>query len=180
MNKLTSEVITIGGGCFWCIEAIFEEIKGIKNIEVGYSGGHTSDPRYEEVCNGNTGHAEVVKITFDTKTISLKEILKIFFLTHDPTTLNQQGYDIGTHYRSIILYNNNQKRIIGEVIKEIDLKNIWKNKIVTEVTPLKIFHKAEEHHQEFYRKNPNYGYCQIIITPKISEFRKKYLEKIKK
>ena len=179
-NELNLETITLVGGCFWCTEAIFEEINGVKKIEVGYAGGQTPEPNYEEVCKGNTDHAEVTQITFNTKIISLKEILRIFFLTHDPTTLNQQGYDIGTQYRSIILHDNNQKGIIEDVIKEIELEKMWDNKIVTEISPLRIFHKAEEQHQRFYSKNPNYGYCQIIITPKITEFRKKYLSKLKK
>jgi peptide-methionine (S)-S-oxide reductase len=175
------EVATLGGGCFWCIEAAFDEIKGVINVESGYSGGTTETPTYEQVCTGTTGHAEVVQVTFDPNTISFKEILEIFFTTHDPTTLNRQGADVGTQYRSIILYHNEkQKEIAEQVIKELEAAKIWDNTIVTQVELFKKFYKAEEYHKGYFGRHPEAGYCRVVIAPKIAKLRRKYREKLKK
>lgn len=166
------EVVTLGGGCFWCIEAVFEELHGVEQVESGYSGGRVDDPTYEQACTGTTGHAEVVQVTFDPKIISLKEILEVFFTVHDPTTLNRQGADVGTQYRSAIFYRSEeQKTIAEEVIRDIQTSKLWKAPIVTELVPFKAFYKAEDYHQEYYKKNPGQAYCRIIIEPKIKKFR---------
>lgn len=175
------EIATFGGGCFWCLEAIYNELKGIIKVESGYAGGTVPNPTYEQVCTGTTGHAEVIQITYDPKVITFKEILNIFFTMHDPTTLNRQGNDVGTQYRSIILYHNqNQKQIAEQVIKENTQARIWNNSIVTQLEPYQTFYKAENYHQEYYKKNPEQTYCKIIIDPKISKLRKQYFEKLKK
>jgi peptide-methionine (S)-S-oxide reductase len=175
------EIATFGGGCFWCLEAIYNELKGIIKVESGYAGGTVPNPTYEQVCTGTTGHAEVIQITYDSNLITFKEILNIFFTMHDPTTLNRQGNDVGTQYRSIILYHNqNQKQIAEQVIKENTQARIWNNSIVTQLEPYQTFYKAEDYHQEYYKKNPEQTYCKIIIDPKISKLRKQYLEKLKK
>ena len=174
------EVVTLGGGCFWCIEAIFEELNGVEQVESGYSGGRVDDPTYEQVCTGTTGHAEVVQVTFDPKIISLKEILEVFFTVHDPTTLNRQGADIGTQYRSVIFYRSEEQNTLAEqVIREIQKAKLWKVPIVTELVPFKAFYKAEEYHQEYYKKNPGQAYCRIVIEPKIKKFREHYKDKLK-
>jgi len=175
------DVATLGGGCFWCIEAAFDEIKGVINVESGYSGGTAESPTYEQVCTGTTGHAEVVQVTFDPNIISFKEILEIFFTTHDPTTLNRQGADFGTQYRSIIFYHDEkQKEIAEQVIKELEASKIWDNTIVTQVEPFKKFYKAEEYHKGYFGRHPEAGYCRIVIAPKIAKLRRKYREKLKK
>lgn len=177
-NQLES--IILGGGCFWCIEAVYVELQGVLKVESGYAGGHVKDPSYQEVCGGNTGHAEVCKITFDPAIITLKEILEVFFTVHDPRTLNRQGNDVGEQYRSIILYSNdNQKEIATQVLQEAN-KTIYNGKIVTTLEPLDIFYKAEQYHQNYYALNPNQGYCRVIIAPKVAKFRKMYLEKLKR
>lgn len=174
------EIITLGGGCFWCTEAIFEQLKGVEKVESGYSGGKTANPTYKEVCTGTTGHAEVIEVTFDPSVITLKEILEIFFVTHDPTTLNRQGADVGTQYRSVIFYRNEaQKKIAQEVLKEITDAKIWDNKIVTELSPFTKFYKAEDYHQGYFRANPQQGYCRAVIAPKVSKFREKFRDKLK-
>jgi peptide-methionine (S)-S-oxide reductase len=174
------EIITLGGGCFWCTEAVFEQLKGVEKVESGYSGGKTPNPTYKEVCSGTTGHAEVIEVTFDPNVISLKEILEIFFVTHDPTTLNRQGADVGTQYRSVIFYRNEaQKKISQEVIQEITDAKIWDNKIVTELAPFTKFYKAEDYHQGYFRANPQQGYCRAVIAPKVSKFREKFRDKLK-
>lgn len=174
------EVVTLGGGCFWCIEAIFEELNGVVQVESGYSGGRVYDPTYEQVCAGATGHAEVVQVTFDPKIISLKEILEVFFTVHDPTTLNRQGADIGTQYRSVIFYRSEEQKAIAEqVIQEIQRAKLWNAPIVTEIVPFKAFYRAEEYHQEYYKKNPGQAYCRIVIAPKIKKFREHYKDKLK-
>ena len=174
------EVVTLGGGCFWCIEAIFEELNGVEQVESGYSGGRVDDPTYEQVCTGTTGHAEVVQVTFDPKTISLKEILEVFFTVHDPTTLNRQGADVGTQYRSVIFYRSQEQKDIAEqVIREIQKAKLWKAPIVTELVPFMAFYRAEEYHQEYYKKNPGQAYCRIVIEPKIKKFRGHYKDKLK-
>jgi peptide-methionine (S)-S-oxide reductase len=175
------ETITLGGGCFWCLEAIYNELKGIIKVESGYAGGIVPNPTYNQVCTGTTGHAEVIQITYNPTIITFKEILQIFFTMHDPTTLNHQGNDVGTQYRSIIFYHNeNQKHIAEQIINEITQARIWNNPIVTQIEPYNLFYKAEEYHQEYYKKNPAQSYCRIIIAPKISKLRKQYFEKLKK
>jgi peptide-methionine (S)-S-oxide reductase len=175
------DVITLGGGCFWCTEAVFDELKGVESVESGYSGGTVPNPSYERVCTGTTGHAEVVQVTFDPKIISLADVLRIFFTVHDPTTLNRQGADVGTQYRSVIFYRNEeQKRVAEQVIKEIEAEKIWNAPIVTQVVPFKAFYMAEDYHQEYFRKNPNQGYCRVVIAPKVTKFRNHYRELLKR
>ncbi len=176
----TLEVATLGGGCFWCLEPIYDELSGVKDVVSGYSGGTVANPSYEEVCTGRTGHAEVIQVTYDPQVISFKEILQIFFTMHDPTTLNRQGADVGPQYRSAVFYHNpEQKTITDEVIREIDSARIWKGPIVTEVSPLGVFYPAEDYHQEYYQRNPRQSYCQIVIAPKVAKFRKQYTDKLK-
>lgn len=180
-TRTDKETITLGGGCFWCIEAVVQELKGVESAVSGYAGGTTPKPTYEEVCSGRTGHAEVVQVTFDPKIISLKELLEVFFTLHDPTTLNRQGADVGTQYRSAVYYHHDaQKPTVDEVIKGFEMKKVWDGKIVTEVAPLKAFYPAEKYHQEYYEQNPNAGYCRVVIAPKISKLRKQFLEKLRK
>ncbi|MCW4022029.1 MAG: peptide-methionine (S)-S-oxide reductase MsrA [archaeon] len=175
------EIATLGGGCFWCIEAAFEQINGVLKVESGYSGGITSAPSYEQVCTGTTGHAEVVQITFDSTTVTFKEILEIFFTAHDPTTLNQQGADVGTQYRSVIFYHTKQqKETAKQVIQEIEAMKIWGRPIVTKVEPFKKFYKAEDYHDKYFARHPEAGYCRVVIAPKIAKLRKKYKERLKK
>lgn len=175
------EVITIGGGCFWCIEAILEPLKGVESAVSGYSGGKVANPSYEDVCSGTTGHAEVVQVTFDPKVISLHDLLQVFFTLHDPTTLNRQGADAGTQYRSVVFYRNEEQKTVTErVIKEIEAAKVWDGKIVTQVTAFKEFYPAEKYHQEYYAINPNQGYCRVVIAPKVAKLRKQFLDKLKK
>jgi len=175
------EVSTIGGGCFWCIEASFDEIKGVINVKSGYAGGEISSPTYEQVCTGITGHAEVVQVTFDSDVISFKEILEIFFIAHDPTTLNRQGADTGNQYRSVIFYHNNkQKEIAEQVITELNTAKIWDDPIVTQIEQFTRFYNAESYHKKYFDRHPEAAYCQIVIVPKIAKLRKKYREKLKK
>ncbi|WP_455367586.1 peptide-methionine (S)-S-oxide reductase MsrA [[Eubacterium] cellulosolvens] len=177
----SKEVATIGGGCFWCIEAIFADLKGVERVESGYSGSSIPNPTYDQVCTGTTGHAEVVQITFNPSVISFKEILEIFFTIHDPTTLNRQGADEGPQYRSIILYHNDdQKRIAEQVTREIEAARIWDKPIVTQVEPFQTFYRAEKYHQEYFKYHPEQPYCQVIIAPKVAKFRQRYHEKLKK
>jgi len=179
-NTQEKEVVTLGGGCFWCTDAVFEQLKGVEKVESGYSGGTVPNPSYEQVCSGNTGHAEVSQITFDPKVISLKEILEVFFTVHDPTTLNRQGNDVGTQYRSVIFYRSDeQKAVAQQVIKEIAAAKIWDGKIVTELAPFKAFYKAEGYHQEYFRLHGNQPYCQIVIAPKVAKFREHFKDKLK-
>ncbi len=174
------EVVTLGGGCFWCVEAIFLELNGIESVVSGYAGGHTVNPTYQQICTGTTGHAEVVQITYDPETITLREILQIFLTTHDPTTLNRQGADVGTQYRSVIFYHDEgQRQVAEEAIRETEDAQIWRNPIVTELSPLDTFYPAEEYHQEYYARNGRQPYCQVVIAPKVAKLRKKYLEKLK-
>ena len=180
MNDQNTEMATLGGGCFWCLEAVFDQVVGIKNVVSGYAGGISKHPSYQEVCSGNTGHAEVVQITFDPLTLSYRDLLEIFFSIHDPTTLNRQGNDIGTQYRSVIFFHNEEQRSIADrVIREIEAKNIWPNPVVTEVVEYTDFYPAEEYHQEYYLRNQYQPYCQVVIAPKLAKFRKQYLEMIK-
>lgn len=175
------ETVTLGGGCFWCLEAIYRELRGVGIIVSGYSGGSVPNPSYEEVSTGTTGHAEVVQIAFDTRVVSFREILEVFFTIHDPTTLNRQGADVGTQYRSVIFYHTpEQERIAKEVIAEIEAAKVWGAPIVTEVVPFKTFYQAEEYHQEYFERNPHQPYCSIVIAPKVAKFRKQFLSKLKK
>jgi peptide-methionine (S)-S-oxide reductase len=175
-----TEIATLGGGCFWCLEAVYEELRGVEKVESGYSGGTVPDPTYRQVCTGTTGHAEVVQVTFDLEVVSFKEILEVFFTIHDPTTLNRQGADVGTQYRSAIFYHDEeQKRVAEEVISELEAAHLWDDPIVTEVKPLDVFYRAEDYHQEYYRNNPEQPYCQVVIAPKVAKFRSKYLAKLK-
>lgn len=171
---------TFGSGCFWCSEAIFEEVKGVKDVVSGYAGGKISNPTYREVCSGRTGHAEVIQITYNPEEISYLELLEIFFKTHDPTTLNRQGADIGTQYRSVIFYHNEQQKKEAEEIKqELNASGAWDDEIVTEISPMNEFYKAEDYHQDYYNKNPYEGYCQFVIGPKMNKFRKVFEDKLK-
>ena len=174
------EIATLGGGCFWCIEAIFDELSGVEKVESGYSGGTIPNPRYERVCSGRTGHAEVVQITFDPAIISYKELLRVFFTVHDPTTLNRQGADVGTNYRSVIFYHNSEQRAeASEVIQEVTAARIWDAPIVTQLEPFEAFYKAEQYHQEYFKNNPDQPYCRIVIAPKVLKFRQHYTQKLK-
>ncbi len=175
------EGATFGGGCFWCVETIFTELRGVEKVESGYSGGTTSNPSYEEVCSDTTGHAETVQVTYDPALISYRQLLQVFLTVHDPTTLNRQGADVGTQYRSVIFYRDQaQKDVAEQVIKETNDTKMWSKPIVTEVSPLSVFYKAEEYHQGYYKKNPWQGYCTVVIAPKVAKFRKKYQEMLKR
>lgn len=179
-NGAAREVATLGGGCFWCLEAVYEELRGVEKVESGYSGGSSPDPTYREVCSGTTGHAEVVQVTFDPSMVSFREILGVFFTIHDPTTLNRQGADVGTQYRSVIFYHDEeQRRVAEEVISELEAEGIWKDPIVTELVPLDAYYGAEDYHQGYFRNNGSQPYCQVIIAPKVAKFRKQYLEQLK-
>lgn len=179
MNTKNLQVATLGGGCFWCTEAVFQELKGVEEVVSGYSGGNVpGHPTYREICSGLTGHAEVIQITFDADVISYEAILLIFMTTHDPTTLNKQGADVGTQYRSVIYYHNQQQKEIAEaVVKEV--ASYYDNEIVTEISPLGTFYNAEKDHQNYYRNNKEQGYCQFVIAPKLAKLRKLYSDKLK-
>jgi len=175
------QTATLAGGCFWCLEAVFDEVKGVHSVESGYAGGHVEDPSYREVCTGRTGHAEVVQIHFDPNVVSYRDLLSVFFAIHDPTTLNRQGADVGTQYRSAIFYHNDeQQRIAEDLIRELNAQKIWDRPIVTEVTKLDKFYIAEEYHQEYFARNPYQPYCQAVVAPKVSKFRKHFLDLLKK
>ncbi len=179
-NSSRTEVATLAGGCFWCLEAVFEELRGVEKVESGYSGGPVPDPTYYQVCAGTTGHAEVVQVTFDPDVISFRDILEVFFTIHDPTTLNRQGPDVGTQYRSGIFYHTpEQKRVAEEVIAEVDAAGLWNAPIVTEVTPFDAFYRAEDYHQEYFRRNEAQPYCRLIIEPKVAKFRAQHLDRLK-
>ncbi len=174
------EKITLGGGCFWCVEAVFDEVKGVKDVVSGYSGGTVPNPTYRQVCTGATGHAEVVQVTYDPGVVSTREILEVFFGAHDPTTLNRQGADVGTQYRSAIFYHTpEQKKVAEQLIAELTASRIWKDRIVTEVTPFKTFYPAEDYHQEYFKMNGSQPYCRIVIAPKVDKFRKQHREMLK-
>jgi peptide-methionine (S)-S-oxide reductase len=175
------EVATLAGGCFWCLEAVYDEMKGVESVESGYMGGRTLDPTYAEVCDGQTGHAEVVTITFDPAAVSFRELLEVFFVIHDPTTLNRQGNDAGTQYRSAIFYHSPaQKAVAEEVIARLNAAKLWDGPIVTEVTPASTFYMAEDYHQEYFERNPAQPYCMFVVAPKVIKFRKEFLAKHKK
>lgn len=171
---------TLGGGCFWCIEAVLEQLDGVREVVSGYAGGDVPNPTYEQVCSGRTGHAEVVQVTFDPAKISYRELLEVFLTLHDPTTGNRQGGDIGTQYRSIVLYHDDaQRKTAEEVIREFEEAGIWGDPIVTQVEPLSEFYSAETYHQEYYRNNTRQPYCQAVIAPKVAKLRQKFLSKLK-
>jgi len=175
------QTATLAGGCFWCLEAVFDEIKGVQAVESGYAGGHMNNPTYRAVCNGDTGHAEVVQVHFDPNVVSYRDLLNVFFAIHDPTTLNRQGADAGTQYRSAIFYyDDEQKKIAEELIKDLNAQQIWDRPIVTEVTKLDKFYVAEDYHQEYFARNPYQPYCMAVVAPKVSKFRKHFLELLKK
>ena len=175
-----TEVATLGGGCFWCLEAVYQELRGVEKVESGYSGGDVPHPTYRQVCSETTGHAEVVQVTFDPDEVSYRDILDVYFTIHDPTTLNRQGADVGTQYRSAIFYHTeDQKRVAEEAISELQTEGIWNNPIVTEVVPFDEFYVAEDYHQDYFRNNGFQPYCQVIIAPKVAKFRKEHLERLK-
>jgi peptide-methionine (S)-S-oxide reductase len=173
------ETATLGGGCFWCVEAIYQDVKGVQQVVSGYAAGTVENPTYQQVCTGTTGHAEVVQITFDPEVISYEDILYIFWRTHDPTTLNRQGADVGTQYRSIILYHNEEQQTLAEKSKqETDASGLWPNPIVTEIVPVTTFYEAEGYHQNYYRDNPHQPYCMMVIDPKVKKFRKEFQDRL--
>ncbi len=173
------EITTLGGGCFWCLEPIFDELRGVEKVVVGYSGDDTN-ANYQAVSAGLTRHAEVAQITFDPDVISLEKLLRVFFTIHDPTTLNRQGADVGPQYRSVVFHHSEQQKAVTErIIREIESEKIWDNAIVTEIAPFTSFFEAEEYHQKYYEKNPNQGYCRVVIAPKVAKFRQKYAERLK-
>ena len=175
-----TEVATLAGGCFWCLEAVYADLQGVEQVTSGYSGGSVPHPSYEQVCSGRTGHAEVVQVRFDPSRISFREILEVFFTIHDPTTLNRQGADVGTQYRSAIFYHTpEQKQTAEQVIKELNGAQIWDAPIVTEVAPFRAFYPAEEYHQGYFRRNPGQGYCRAVVAPKVAKFRKQFADRLR-
>ena len=177
---MAQEIATLAGGCFWCLEAVYDQMKGVFSVESGYIGGHIERPTYEAVCGGQTGHAEAVRVTFDPSVTSYRELLEVFFLIHDPTTLNRQGHDVGTQYRSAVFYHTpEQKRIAEEVIATFSKEQVYSNPIVTEVVPAAAWYEAESYHQEYFAKNPFQGYCTAVVGPKVMKFRKLFSDKLK-
>ncbi len=180
MNNLSESVATIGGGCFWCTEAVFEEVEGVKDVVSGYAGGEIKNPSYREVTTGRTGHAEVIRITFNPEIISYSKILTIFFKVHDPTSLNRQGADVGTQYRSVIMYHDESQKINAEdMIDSLNSSGAYTEKIVTQLVPFKNFYIAEDNHQDYFKKNPDQAYCSYVIKPKLSKFRKDFTRQLK-
>jgi peptide-methionine (S)-S-oxide reductase len=176
-----NEVATLGGGCFWCLEAVFEQLMGVEKVESGYAGGRVAKPSYQQVCMGTTGHAEVVQVTFDPKVITFQDLLEVFFTIHDPTTLDRQGADVGSQYRSAIFHHSQEQKVVAEqVIQEIEAAQIWDAPIVTEVVPFTAFYKAEEYHQEYFRRNPEQAYCRVVIAPKVAKFRAQFLARLER
>jgi peptide-methionine (S)-S-oxide reductase len=175
------EVATLGGGCFWCLEAVYDELNGVREVESGYAGGSVPNPSYRQVCGGSTGHAEVVQVIFDPAVVSFREILEVFFSIHDPTTLNRQGADVGTQYRSVIFYHSlEQKATAEQLVAELNAAKVWGDPIVTEVAPLDVFYRAEDYHQEYFTNNEGQPYCRVVIAPKMKKFRQQYAESLKK
>ena len=174
---MASEIATLGGGCFWCLEAVYQELKGVQAVESGYAGGEVPNPTYEQVCEGNSGHAEVVRVTFDPSQVTYREILEIFFTIHDPTTLNRQGNDVGTQYRSVIFYHTPQQQ---ETAKQVIacMASVWDAPIITELSPIGDYYKAEEYHQNYFRQHPLQGYCAFVVAPKVAKFRKVFADKV--
>lgn len=180
MAQDMTEVATLAGGCFWCLEAVYDQVTGVKSVESGYIGGQTTDPTYEQVCGGRTGHAEAVRITFDPKLVSYRDLLNVFFATHDPTTLNRQGNDSGTQYRSAIFYHSpEQKQIAKEVIAQVTEQRVYPNPIVTELSPASQWFEAEAYHQEYFARNPSQGYCTYVVGPKVAKFRQHFAALLK-
>lgn len=174
------EAATLGGGCFWCLEAIYLDLEGVQSVRSGYAGGSLPNPTYRQVCEGETGHAEVVRVEFDPSVTSFREILEVFFATHDPTTLNRQGADVGTQYRSAIFYHSaEQEKVAREVVGQLEDEGVWEKPIVTEVTPLSSFYPAEDYHEDYFRRNPQQPYCQAVINPKVAKFRARFAHKLK-
>ena len=174
------EVATLGGGCFWCLEAVYDEVRGVESVTSGYAGGTVPNPSYQQVCTGTTGHAEVVQIEFDPTVISYRDLLEIYFSIHDPTTLNRQGADVGTQYRSVVFYHNDeQKQVVTDVIKELAASGTYDGPIVTQVVPFEAFYKAEDYHQEYFQNNQNQPYCRVVISPKVAKFQKHFADRLK-
>lgn len=174
------EVATLGGGCFWCLEAIFEQLQGVEKVVSGYAGGHLPSPSYQQVCSGTTGHAEVIEVHFDPEVITFQDLLRVFFTIHDPTTLDRQGGDVGTQYRSVVLYHSPaQEAATREVIAELEREGVWGDPIVTETRPFEVFYPAEDYHQEYFRSNPAQSYCRVVVEPKVAKFRKRFQERLK-
>ena len=178
---MSKEIATLAGGCFWCLEAVYDEVKGVDAVESGYMGGKNADPTYEQVCGGQTGHAEVIQISFDPNAVSFRELLEVFFVIHDPTTLNRQGNDAGTQYRSAIFYHSPvQQALAQDVISKLAATKLWDDPVVTEVVPAEPFYVAETYHQEYYVRNPQQSYCAFVVAPKVAKFRKHFVERLKK
>lgn len=177
---MSLETTTLGGGCFWCLEAVFDRLQGVTDVVSGYAGGRRPNPSYEQVCSGATGHAEVVRVTFDPAITSYREILEVFFAIHDPTTLNRQGADQGTQYRSVIFYHSDeQKQVAEEVMRDLAAQKLYDDPIVTELSPAPEFYPAEEYHQTYFERNPDQGYCRVVVAPKVAKFRSKFAAKLK-
>jgi len=180
MENGKTGIATLGGGCFWCLEAVYDQLQGVTSVESGYAGGHVSNPTYREVCNGDTGHAEVVQVRFDPDTITYDDVLRIFFAIHDPTTRDRQGSDIGPQYRSVIFHHGPEQKAAAErIIGELEAARLWADPIVTEIAPLDRFWVAEDYHQEYFERNGNQPYCQVVVAPKVAKFRKQYLDRLK-
>jgi peptide-methionine (S)-S-oxide reductase len=180
MDNGNLELATLAGGCFWCLEAAFDDLRGVERVDSGYAGGHVDNPSYRQVCGGTTGHAEVVQVAFDPTVISFEDLLDVFFTIHDPTTLNRQGADVGTQYRSAIFHHSPEQKATAErVIAQLEASKVWDDPIVTEVAPLETFYPAEEYHRDYYRRNPNQGYCQVVIAPKIAKLRSKHMQRLR-
>lgn len=179
-EEATVETATLAGGCFWCLDGAYRDLKGVSEVESGYAGGHAVNPTYEQVCTGTTGHAEVVRITYDPGEITYRDLLEIFFSIHDPTTLNRQGGDVGTQYRSAIFAHDEAQRAAAEaIIAELERDGVFDDPIVTEVSPLEVYYPGETYHQDYYRRNPGQGYCQVVVAPKLAKFRAKYAARLK-
>jgi len=181
MQDKTLEIATLAGGCFWCIEAVFDDLRGVEDVASGYAGGKRDNPTYQEVCTGETGHAEVVQVKFDPSQLSYADLLHVFFAVHDPTTVNRQGNDVGSQYRSAIFFHSDeQKRVAEETIEKLDSEKIWDSPIVTEIVPFTNFFAAENYHQEYFANNPNQPYCAAVVAPKVAKFRKMFVDRLKK
>jgi peptide-methionine (S)-S-oxide reductase len=180
-NEATSEIATFGAGCFWCVEAVFDELQGVNSVKSGYMGGKTIDPTYKEVCTGQTGHAEVAQIEYNPSEISYEELLEVFWSVHDPTTLNRQGADVGTQYRSVVFYHNDKQKELAEHYKNrLEVEGVWDKPIVTEISPAEEFYVAEDYHQNYFENNPEQSYCSFVVAPKVDKFRKAFKDKLKK
>ena len=180
-NEITTEIATLAGGCFWCLEAVYDELNGVLGVESGYSGGRLLNPTYKQVCSGESGHAEVIRVTFDPRVVSFRDLVEVFFVIHDPTTLNRQGADVGTQYRSAIFYHSPEQKAVAErVLADFEAAKVWPDPIVTDIAPFTDFYLAEAYHQEYFKNNPNQGYCRVVIAPKVAKFRKAFVEKLKR